>query len=158
MWGFIIFFLYLEIYSAAVAINAKNSGMRNYLLCLIPFVACFFVDKITDGFKMFSIKVQKWGLMTVQLFVVALAAYLFAMWGTSHLRAESVMPLIQIMLVPISFAVIIFYVGTVCSALRILFVQKTQFRLAWLVCMLFITIPFVLAFSRRYNSKVSAYK
>ena len=66
----------VEYYGVAITLLAKSRGEKNYALNLIPFVAPFYVQKYTGGFRMLVIPVKKWG-QTVLIFaaVIALSVY-----------------------------------------------------------------------------------
>ena len=60
MWGWIVFAVFLEMYSVSMAMLARRTGIKYYGLCLIPFVAFFFLDKIfPKGFSVFGIRVKR---------------------------------------------------------------------------------------------------
>ncbi len=153
MIGWIIFLAYMELYSAGVMLLAKKCGIGRYGLCLIPFVSFFFVDRITGGFSVCGIRVSKWGRQVIVLAVISLCATAYALWGVSHLTADNSAPLVQVMWVPIAFCILVFWLGTAFSAVRILFLLNASFRLDWLVCALFITVPFLFMFVRNRGER-----
>ena len=71
---------------------------------------------------------------------------LYAYWGLAHLAADDSAPLVQVMWVPAAFSMVVFWLATVFSAVRILFLLRASFRLDWLVCALFVTVPFLFMF------------
>ena len=146
MTAWIVFLVYMEIYSAGVMVLAKKFGLQKYGLCLIPFVSFFFVDRILGGFSVCGIRVRSMGKLVVKLVIVCLFATAYAYWGLAHLAADDSSPLVQIMWVPAAFSMVVFWLATVFSAVRILFVMRASFRLDWLVCALFITVPFLFMF------------
>lgn len=154
MTAWIVFLVYMEIYSVGVTVLAKKSGMQRYGLCLIPFVSFFFVDRITGGFSVCGIRVRSMGKLVVKLAIVCLFATVYAYWGLAHLAAEDSAPLVQVMWVPAAFSMVVFWLATVFSAVRILFLFRASFRLDWLVCALFVTVPFLFMFMPNRGERV----
>ena len=147
MIAWIIFFVYLEIYSVGVAVLAKRNGENKWYLNLIPFVSCFYIDRYLGGFKILTIPVKKWGKLLIWLVVICVLATIYAMWGINNLQVEgSAEALVQIMLLPISVCAFIFWVGTATSATDILFKNGVDFKYSLLVCLLLIPVPFLFVF------------
>ena len=67
----------IEYYSAGVAVLAKRKEKKYWWLNLIPFVAFFYVQEYTRGFKIVMIPVKKWGQTVLIFAAVALVAVLF---------------------------------------------------------------------------------
>ena len=150
MLGWIIFFSFLELYSIGVTVLAKRSGLKNYGLCLIPFVAFFYVDKILpDGFVAIVIKFKGLGRLSIKLFLICAAAYAYMLWGIEHLDPRNIEPLKQLALVPIGFCLIALWTGMVASTLTLMFGFGMEFKCEKLVCLLWITIPVILLFLNR---------
>lgn len=146
-----VFFIFIEYYSVGVMIYAKNNGMKNYGLCLIPFFAFFYMNEKICGFNVLGIKVSKWGQLTAELFIVCLLAFICTEWGAAHLTERNSIPLKQIMIIPILTSVLIFYLSMVKSTLRFIFLTRSEHKLQWLSCMLLLPIPFFIA---RVKAKV----
>lgn len=140
----IILIAYIEYYSIGVTILAKRSGVKKYGLCMIPFVSFFYMNKLVPDFKVLSIKVEKWGVLVIELVVISLAAFVYSQWGMANLPEISSKPLTQIMLVPICACMGILYLSIVSSTLKALFLMKSDFKLQWLVCATLLPIPFLL--------------
>lgn len=150
MWGWIVFAVFIELYAVGMTVLAKNSQMKNYGLCLIPFVAFFYVDKIMpDGFSALSIKIQSFGKLVVTLLLVSIGAYLYMQWGVHNLPEKEIVPITQLMLVPISICLIIFWLALVYSTLTLMFGFGIEFKCEGLVCMLLFPIPFIMMFMNR---------
>lgn len=141
MVGWIVFLLFMELYGAGVAVYAKSRGMKNYALCLIPFVPFFVMDKLTGGFKVATIWVRKWGVLVIELVVISLAAYLYAQWGIHTLTERNIGPLIQIMWLPVAACLLVFYLTAIQATRKILFMTRRSFRFDWLLCMTLVAIP-----------------
>ena len=121
--------------------------MKNYALCLIPFVAFFYVDKILpNGFTSFTIKTNSLGKLVVKLLVVSIVAYIYMQWGVHALPDKEIEPITQFMLVPISICVIVFWVALVSSTLTLIFGFGMEIKCEKLICILLIPIPFLLMF------------
>lgn len=146
MTGWLIVVVYLELYSAGMAIFARKRGMKRPALCLIPFVSFFFVDKQLGGFTVLSIKVKSLGKLALKLFVISLAACLYAAWGSAHLSEKNIEPLRQIMWVPVSFCILIGWLTVARSAGELLWRNGGSFKGDRLLCALLLPVPFVLAF------------
>ena len=146
MTAWIVFLVYMEVYSLGVMLLAKKCGLRKYGLCLIPFVSFFYVDRILGGFSVCGIRVKSMGKLVIKLAIVCLFATVYAYWGLTHLTADNSAPLVEVMWVPAAFGMVVFWLTTVFSAVRILFVLRASFRFDWLVCALFVTVPFLFMF------------
>ena len=145
MWGWIAFAIFIELYAIGMTALAKKSQMKNYALCLIPFVAFFYVDKILpNGFSAFTIKINALGKLVVKLVIVSIAAYIYMQWGVHNLPEKEIQPLTQLMLVPICMCVIVFWVALVSSTLTLIFGFGTEIKCERLICILLISIPFLL--------------
>ncbi len=153
MTAWIVFLAYMEVYSAGVMLLAKRCNLRKYGLCLIPFVSFFYVDRILGGFSVCGIRVKSLGKLVIKLAIVCLLATIYANWGLTHLNAENSAPLVEVMWVPVAFSMIVFWLTTVFSAVRILFEMRASFRLDWLVCALFVTVPFLFMFVRNRGER-----
>ncbi len=145
MWGWIAFAIFIELYAVGMTVLAKNSQMKNYALCLIPFVAFFYVDKILpDGFSAFTIKMNSLGKLAVKLVAVSIAAYIYMQWGVHNLPEKEIVPITQLMMVPISICIIVFWVALVSSTLTLMYGFGTEIKCERLICILLISIPFLL--------------
>ncbi len=153
MIGWIIFFLYVELYSVGMAIFLKKRGMRNYLLALIPFASFFFADRATGGFNAMSVRITSWGKLTIRLTVITLCAYLYGLWGMNHLEERNIEPLIQIMWLPAGVCMFVFWLCLVSSTLHLLFRLRSRFKFDWLCCFLLIPIPVLLATAKDNSEK-----
>ena len=152
MWGWIIFAIYIELFAVGMTFLAKNSQMKKYCLCLIPFVAFFYVDKILpNGFSALSIKIKNLGRLVITLVIVSILAYIYMQWGRNNLPEKEIGPITQLMLVPIVICVIILWVALVSATLTLMFGFGIEFKCEKLVCALLITIPFILIFINRNN-------
>lgn len=158
MIAWIIFFVYLEIYSVGVAALAKRNGENKWYLNLIPFFSCFYIDRYLGGFKILTIPVKKWGKLMIWLVVICIFATIYAMWGVNNLQVEgSADALVQIMMLPIGVCAFIFWFGTAKSATDILFKNRSDFKGSFLVCLLLIPVPFLFIYlSRKKNASSSA--
>lgn len=150
MWGWIIFAVFIELYAIGMTVLAKNSQMKNYGLCLIPFVAFFYVDKLLpDGFTALAIKIKGFGKLVIVLLLVSIGAYIYMQWGINNMPEAEIEPIIQLMLVPIGISLIIFWVALVASTLTLMFGFGIEFKCEKLVCILLITVPFLLMFMNK---------
>lgn len=154
MTAWIVFLVYMEVYSAGMAVLAKKCGMRRYGLCLIPFAAFFYADRITGAFSVCGIRVRSLGKLVIKLVLVCVFATVYAYWGLTHLTADNSAPLVQVMWVPAAFSMAVFWLAAVFSAVRILFLLRASFRLDWLVCALFVTVPFLFMFMPNRGERV----
>ena len=147
MWGWIAFAIFVELYAVGMTVLAKNSQMENYLLCLIPFVAFFYVDKILpDGFRSFTIKTNSFGKMIVKMVIISIAAYIYMQWGVHNLPEKEIEPITQLMMVPIGICILVFWVTLVSSTLTLMYGFGMDIPCERLICILLIPIPFLLMF------------
>lgn len=145
MWGWIAFAIFLELYAVGMTVLAKHSQMENYALCLIPFVAFFYVDKILpDGFSAFTIKINALGKLVVKLLIVSIVAYIYMQWGVHNLPEKEIEPITQLMMVPIGICLIVFWVTLVSSTLTLMYGFGMDLKCERLICILVIPIPFLL--------------
>ena len=150
MWYWIIVGVFIELYAVGMTVLAKNSQIKHYGLCLIPFVAFFYVDKILpQGFSVLSIQVKRFGRSVITLVLVSLGAYLYMQWGVNNLPEKEIVPITQLMFVPIGICLIIFWATVVSSTLTLMFGFGVEFKFEKLVCLLLIPVPFVLLFINR---------
>ena len=146
MWGWIVFAVFLEMYSVSMAMLARRTGIKYYGLCLIPFVAFFFLDKIfPKGFSVFGIRVKALGPLVIKMFVLCLIVYFYMRWGINNLDSRNIEPLKQIALVPISICIIIFWAMLTVSTRELLFGFEESFSGDGVVCALLVTTPVLLA-------------
>ena len=156
MWGWIAFAVFLEAYSVGMTILARRAGLRHYGLCLIPFAAFFFLDKILpDGFSVFGMRVRALGPLAIKLLIVCVAAYLYMRWGITHLDARNIEPLRQIALVPIGICGIILWLAITASTLTLLFGFGASFRGDMPVCALLVTVPVLLAVMNKEQKTIT---
>ncbi len=158
MWGWIAFAIFVELYGVGVTVLAKSSQMKNYALCLIPFVAFFYVDKILpDGFSALTIKINALGKLVVKLLIVSIAAYIYMQWGVHNLPEKEIEPITQLMMVPIGICLIVFWVALVSSTLTLMFGFGAEIKCERLICILVLPIPFLLMFinknKKNYNTE-----
>lgn len=124
--GWIIFLIWLELYSIGIALLAKQNGSSHWGVYLIPFASGFYVDFFTGGFKILTIPVKKWG-KTVLIFAgMVILAQLGCRWAENTLTPEMAGYFVQIMLLPICICGFIYCLGTIASTLRILDILKTK--------------------------------
>lgn len=145
MWAWVAVALFVEIYSVAMAVLAKRSGVARYGLCLIPFAAFFYADKfLPNGFTVLGIRIKALGPLAVKAFVLALAAYLYARWGISHLDPRNIVPLKQLAMVPIGASAVVLWAAIAASTLELMFGFDSGFRGDNLVCMTLVSTPVIL--------------
>lgn len=148
MIGWMIFAVYLLGYSVGMTVFAFRRGLKNPALCLIPFVAFFYADKLLGGYTVCGIKVESLGKLTVKLFAVALAAYLYARWGTLNLNEKNIEPLIQLMCVPVAFCGLIAWLGIAKTSANLLYKYGATFKSCNIACALLLPVPFVLMLAK----------
>lgn len=152
MWGWIVFAIFIELFAVGMTVLAKKSQMKKYCLCLIPFVAFFYVDKILpNGFSALSIKIKGLGRLVITLVIISICAYAYMQWGCKNLPEKEIEPITQLMLVPIVICVIILWVALVAATLTLMFGFGMEFKCEKLVCMLLIPIPVILILMNRNN-------
>ena len=76
MTGWILFFVYMELYAAGLCVLLKRLGCPRYGLCLIPFAAFWYTDRLTDGFRLLVFPVRSWFKTVIIFCLVALAEHL----------------------------------------------------------------------------------
>jgi hypothetical protein len=108
------------------------------------------VDKILpNGFTALSIKVKSFGKSAVILMIVSIVSYFYMQWGIHNLPEKEIVPITQLMLVPIGICAVIFYVVTIAATLTLMFGFGMEFKCEKLVCILLIPIPFLMLFINR---------
>ena len=142
--GWIVFLAWLEFYSAGITLLAKRTAKHRYALYMIPFAALFYVDEFTEGFFIFTIPVKKWGKTVLIFCAIVLVAQLGCYWSSQTLTAEMAGYFEQIMLLPIGFCILVYWFGTLRSALKMIEILKTDFKGAWALAALMLPIPFLL--------------
>lgn len=153
MIGWIIFFAWLELYSAGIAAEAKRNGAKNYLIYLVPFAALFYVDSFTQGFYIAIVPVKKWA-KTVMIFVaVVLLAQCGCIWAKGALNEEMAGYFAQIMALPVAACLLVYWLGTISSSAKILDMTGAGFPYEKLVCALLLPIPFLFFFKKGGASK-----
>ena len=154
MTGWILFFVYMELYAAGLCVLLKRLGCPRYGLCLIPFAAFWYTDRLTDGFRLLVFPVRSWFKTVIIFCLVALAAHVYALWGIHTIRPDSSPYLVDLMKLPIGLSIFVGWVGTAASARRILFRLKASFKYDMLVCLLLIPVPVLLACARNRSETV----
>ena len=92
----------IEYYSAGVAVLAKRKEKKYWWLNLIPFVAFFYVQEYTRGFKIVMIPVKKWGQTVLIFAAVALVAVLLGEASEGRFIEEQVKYIKEITYIPIA--------------------------------------------------------
>ena len=134
----------IEYYSAGVAVLAKRKGKKYWWLNLIPFVAFFYVQEYTQGFKIVMIPVKKWG-QTVLIFAsVALVAVLLGEASEGRFIEEQVKYIKEITYIPIAACAMFFYLGLFYSTKRIVEINSAEFPLYGLLSALILPAPFLI--------------
>lgn len=143
VWILVAFLIAVEYYGVAITLLARRSGAKNYALNLIPFVAPFFVQKFTGGFKMTVIPVKKWG-QTVLIFAFVIALSVYA--GTAcfgYFMLEQAEAIRDIAYIPIYACFAFYYLGSIFSLKRIIDVNQAEIPCASLLCALYLPAPFL---------------
>ena len=156
IWMLVAFLAAIEYYGVAITLLARKNGKKNYALNLIPFVAPFYVQKFTGGFKMTVIPVKKWGqTVLIFAFVIALAVYCgTACFGYYVLeQAEAIR---DICYIPIYACFAFYYLGAVYSIKRIIDVNKAEVPCAALLCALYLPAPFLATAGEKANNDLKA--
>ena len=109
----------IEYYSAGVAVLAKRKEKKYWWLNLIPFVAFFYVQEYTRGFKIVMIPVKKWGQTALIFAAVALVAVLLGEASEGRFIEEQVKYIKEITYIPIAACAVFFYLGLFYSTKRI---------------------------------------
>ncbi len=146
--GWIVFIVVAEYLSVGVAVLAKREGQKNWWTCLLPFVAFFWIDKYTKGFKAMGVHVSKWGKTVITLVLICVLACVYVNFGQRNFASIDAEALAQIMAVPIVACAFIFYVGSIGWAIAVLQKNGRRFNHDTFVCMLFLPIPFLIAKSK----------
>ena len=133
----------------------KKNHQKNYGLCLIPFASFFYLEKYLKEYSIFGIKVKSLGKIAVSFTIICLICYLTIFAAKQKLinlpiedqerYSLQIKYLTQIMLVPIGFCILIFIINLAKSTSDLLFKYKCHFKMDLLVCLLTITIPFLIA-------------
>ncbi len=154
MIGWLIVFAYMELYAAGLCVLLKRLGCPRYGLCLIPFAAFWYTDRLTDGFRLLVFPVRSWFKTAIAFCAVAVLAQIYAGWGAHHIRPDSVRYLSDLMALPVGLAIFVGWVGTASAARRILFRLKASFKHDMLVCLLLLPVPVLLACARNRSETV----
>ena len=142
--AWIIFLIWIEIYSIGITILAKRKQIPHYAIYLIPFVSLFFVDKFTDGFTILTIPVKKWGKTNLIFLVIIILSQIGCHWAVTTLTAEMAGYFVQIMLLPICTCGLIYWLGTIASTLKMLEILELDFKGAIFLVALLFPIPILL--------------
>lgn len=143
LWMIVAMLIAVEYYGVAITLLAKSRGEKNYALNLIPFVAPFYVQKYTGGFRMLVIPVKKWG-QTVLIFAAVIALSVYC--GTAcfgYFITEQAEAIRDISYIPIYTCFACFWLGSACSIKRIMDVNRVEVPCGGLLCALFIPAPFL---------------
>lgn len=143
LYAWIGFLIFLELYGIGVALLEKKANNHLFWLCLIPFVAFFFVDKRLHGFTIIIIKIKSLLFTMILMSLIALGACLIIKWGNARFPIEASEPLAELMLVPIGFALFGAWVSLARTSSDLLFHFHFEFKCDLLVCLLIIPIPFL---------------
>lgn len=135
---------FVELYSIGVMLLAKKAGEKDYLKCLIPFYAFYVTNRLTGVFRVFTIPVQKFHGMMAILSGVSLLALLYACWGDTHLPAQSIPSLWQIMGAVLVLCALVFWTSILESSRKIFrrFNVKREGLMTFLSAFV-ITVPFL---------------
>lgn len=144
MIGWIVFLAWLEFYSVGITLLAKRRGSPRYGICMIPFASFFYVDSFTEGFFILTVPVKKWGKTVLIFCGVVILAQLGCVWADSALTAEMAGYFKQIMMLPVGFCLLVYWLGTIKSTSKMLDILKTNFKGAWILSALLIPIPALL--------------
>ena len=150
--AWIILLIWIEIYSIGITILAKRRQVPYYAIYLIPFVSVFFVDQFTDGFKILTIPVQKWGKTVLIFLVVVILSQIGCHWAITTLTAEMAGYFVQIMFLPICTCGLIYWFGTIASTLKMLDILDLNFKGAIFLVALMLPIP-ILLLRKSYEGK-----
>ena len=142
--AWIIFLIWIEIYSIGITILAKRNGVPHYAIYLIPFVSLFFVDKFTGGFSILTIPVKKWGKTVLVSLLIVILSQMACHWAITTLTSEMAGYFVQIMLLPICTCGLIYWIGTIASTLRMLEIRGLDFKGAIFLAALLVPIPILL--------------
>lgn len=143
LWILVAMLVAIEYYGVAITLLAHRNGEKNYALNLIPFVASFYVQKFTHGFKMTVIPVKKWG-QTVLIFAAVIVLSVYC--GTAcynHFMLEQADAIRDVSYIPIYACAVFYYLGSVFSLKRIIDVNQAEIPCAGLLCALYLPAPFL---------------
>ena len=121
----------IEYYSAGVAVLAKRKEKKYWWLNLIPFVAFFYVQEYTRGFK-------------IVIAAVALVAVLLGEASEGRFIEEQVKYIKEITYIPIAACAVFFYLGLFYSTKRIVEINSAEFPLYGLLSALILPAPFLM--------------
>lgn len=148
---------FIEYYSFGVMRLAEKAGEKGAKKCLIPFYAFYMAGRLTGGFKVLSIPVQKFHIVMAEYVGLTLLAVLYACWGDSHLPLESSEPLWEIMSVIIILMTFLAWMSLVVSSERLFRRFNVEKKgLATLLCAFVVTIPVVFALVSRNEPRALA--
>ena len=150
--AWIILLIWIEIYSIGITILAKRKQVPYYAIYLIPFISLFYVDKFTDGFKILTIPVKKWGKTVCIFLTIVILSQIGCHWATTTLTVEMAGYFVEIMLLPICTCGLIYWFGTIASTIKMLDILDLNFKGAIFFVALLLPIPFLLL-RRNYVGK-----
>ena len=153
MWWWVAVLSVIEYYSAGIAALAKRKREKYWWLNLVPFVAFFYVQKYTQGFKIVVIPVKKWGQTVLIFATFALISFLLGEASEGRFIEEQVQYIKEITYIPIAACAICFYLGLVCSTKRIVEINCTEFSLYGLVSALIIPAPILILKQPKSNKR-----
>lgn len=134
----------IEYYSIAIAVLANKNGEKYWWTNLIPFVAFFYVQRYTNGFKITVIPVKKWGQTVLIFAAVTLVSYLLGEASEGRFIQEQVQYIKEITYLPIAVCIICFYLGLYASTKRIVELNAAEFPCYGLLSALIISAPFLI--------------
>lgn len=143
--GWICFFAVAEFYGISVTLLIASENGKCDFRYLIPFYAFFKQNEVSGEFKVLSVPVKKSGKTIVLLAVIALISSAITVWGSINFAdfPRKIEYIKQIMAIPMIVCAFGFYLITVKSAIKTLFVHKKDFKGDWLCCALILPLPYL---------------
>lgn len=148
MIGWIIFLVFMELYSIGMCIFLKRQDRKGWLFCLVPFVVFFYVQKLSGIFKILIFPVKKWGKTVLIAAVVTLLAYLFGVWSMQNQNPDYVQYLLEILWLVAGTCIGIVWLGIAASTEALLRRYHPFSRVLKPICYLLFPLPFLLAFQK----------
>lgn len=150
----IIFLLYIEMYSLGMLFFLKKNKEKNYGLCMIPFASFIYLKKYLNEYSILGIRIKSLFKIAISFTIVCFICCLFIILANNNLKdlpiedqtryATQIKYLKQIMLVPIIFCLFIFIINLAKSTSDLLFKYKCHFKMDFIVSLLLLPIPFLI--------------
>lgn len=139
-WAFGAALLYLEFFSAGIAVLNKSLGESRWYLALIPVYGLQYLGNLSGDFKVLAVPVKKTALFMAELFVVILLCCAYWQWGNWNVQPKGARYLGQIMILPVVICYALMYLAVLSSSMRI-YKRFYAKKLVWMMLASLFLLP-----------------